>query len=180
MPSGCFFQHPAEFDKLRADPGLMHLAVEETLRFESPVATIPRIPIEDFEYKGSSIKKGQIVQLLIGSANRDPRVFESPERFDINRRTAALASFGHGPHTCLGAQLAREETRIALETLYRRMPRLAIDPSREVTWYRNVGNRGPVNLPVVFRDLFSSECDSRGQSMIGCSLGVLTIIPAAG
>jgi hypothetical protein len=70
-------------------------------------------------------------------------VFENPDRFDINRPDAALVSFGHRPHTCLGAQLAREETRIALEMLYRRMPNLAIDQTRKTTWYRNLGNRGP-------------------------------------
>jgi cytochrome P450 len=145
-----FFQHPAEFGKLKADPELMQQAIEETLRFESPVAAIPRVPLQDFDYKGNTIKKGQLVQLVISSANRDSLVFENPERFDINRRPGAVVSFGHGPHTCLGAQLAREETRIALETLYRRMPNLALDNTREITWYRNVGNRGPVNLPVVF------------------------------
>jgi cytochrome P450 len=145
-----FFQHPEEFRKLRAAPDLMHQAVEETLRFESPVAAIPRIPIEDFAFQGVTFKAGQIVQLVISSANRDPRAFTDPDRFDISRRPSPIVSFGHGPHTCLGAHLAREETRIALESLYRRMPTLALDRTRPITWYRNLGNRGPVNLPVVF------------------------------
>jgi cytochrome P450 family 107 subfamily K polypeptide 1 len=129
---------------------LIHQAIEETLRFDSPVAAIPRIPLEDFDYQGCTIRRGQIIQLVISAANRDPRGFENPQQFDIERHPGAIVSFGHGLHTCLGAQLAREETRIALETLYRRMPNLTLDRSREITWYRNVGNRGPVNLPVVF------------------------------
>jgi Cytochrome P450 len=83
------FQHPDEFGKLKANPGLMHQAIEETLRFESPVAAIPRVPLQDFDYRGARIKKGEIVQLVISSANRDPRVFANPERFDIDRRPGA-------------------------------------------------------------------------------------------
>jgi len=142
------FQHPDQFQLLKNDASLLPQAVEESLRFETPVAAIPRIAREDFEYRGKSIRQGQIIQLLLTSGNRDPEVFENPDRFDLTRKPGKTLSFGHGLHTCLGAMLARQETCLALEILFKRMPRLALDANREIIWYRNLGNRGPINLPV--------------------------------
>ena len=142
--------HPDQFAKLRAEPGLLRNAIEETLRYEPPVTLIPRIALEDLELHGSTIDKGQIVQLSIASANRDAAHFPDPDRFDITRKVGRSLSFGHGPHGCLGALLAMEEAQIALETLFRRMPDLSLDESREIKWYRNAANRGPESLPVVF------------------------------
>ena len=110
---------------------------------------IPRIAAE-VESRENAIRQGQIVQLSIASANRDAAYFTDGERFDILRKPGKHLSFGHGPHGCLGALLAREETQIALETLFRRMPRLALDESKEIQWYRNAGNRGPITLPLIF------------------------------
>jgi cytochrome P450 len=90
------------------------------------------------------------VQLSIASANRDAVHFPEGERFDISRKPGKHLSFGYGPHGCLGASLAREEAQIALETLFRRMPRLRLDESKEIQWYRNAGNRGPLTLPLLF------------------------------
>jgi cytochrome P450 len=142
--------HPDQFTKLKADPALLHNVIEETLRYEPPVTMIPRIAAEDFEFRGNAIRQGQIVQLSIASANRDAAYFTDGERFDISRKPGKQLSFGHGPHGCLGALLAREEAQIALETLFRRMPRLALDESKEIQWYRNAGNRGPITLPLIF------------------------------
>jgi cytochrome P450 len=142
--------HPEQFATLRRQPELLRGALEETLRYEPPVTLIPRIALEDFELGGNTIRKGQIVQLSIASANRDARHFPDPDRFDITRRPGKALSFGHGPHGCLGAPLALEESRIALETLFRRMPDLRLDESREIRWYRNAANRGPESLPLVF------------------------------
>lgn len=142
--------HPDQFAELRAEPGLLRNAIEETLRYEPPVTLIPRIAIEDLELHGSTIRKGQIVQLSIASANRDAAHFPDPDRFDITRKPGRHLSFGHGPHGCLGALLAMEEAQIALETLFRRMPDLDLDESREIKWYRNAANRGPESLPLVF------------------------------
>ena len=142
--------HPDQFARLRAEPELLRNAIEETLRYEPPVTLIPRIALEDFELRGNTIRKGQIVQLSIASANRDATHFPNPSRFDITRKPGRSMSFGHGPHGCLGALLAMEEAQIALETLFRRLPDLSLDESREIKWYRNAANRGPESLPLVF------------------------------
>ena len=144
--------HPDQFHKLRDKPELLRNALEETLRYEPPVTLIPRIALEDFELHGNTIREGQIVQLSIASANRDGAHFPDPDRFDITRKPGKILSFGHGPHGCLGAHLAMEETQIALETLFRRMPNLRLDDSREIRWYRNAANRGPESLPLVFSE----------------------------
>jgi cytochrome P450 len=142
--------HPEERAMLEADPDLLTNAVEETLRYEPPVTLIPRIALEDFDLRGNTIREGQIVQLSIASANSDESHFPDPDKFDVSRKPGRYLSFGFGPHGCLGAPLAKLETRIALETLFRRMPGLKLDESREIVWYRNAANRGPINLPVVF------------------------------
>lgn len=142
--------HPDQFDKLRADPSLLGGTIEETMRYEPPVTLIPRISLEDIEMRGEEIRAGQIVQLSIASANRDESRFPDPDRFDITRKPGGALSFGHGPHGCLGALLALEETRISLETLFRRAPNLKLDDDREIVWYRNAANRGPEALPIKF------------------------------
>ncbi len=144
--------HPDQFHKLRDKPELLRNALEETLRYEPPVTLIPRIALGDFELHGNTIREGQIVQLSIASANRDGAHFPDPDRFDITRKPGKILSFGHGPHGCLGAPLAMEEAQIALETLFRRMPGLKLDDSREIRWYRNAANRGPESLPLVFSE----------------------------
>jgi cytochrome P450 len=84
------------------------------------------------------------------AANRDPAHFPDAECFDISRLPGKHLSFGYGPHGCLGATLAREQARIALATLFRRMPGLQLDRRQPIQWYRNAGNRGPITLPLVF------------------------------
>lgn len=142
--------HRDQWSKLQVEPDLLHNTIEETLRYEPPVILIPRVAAEDFELHGNTIHEGHIVQLNMASANRDEAHFPDPDTFDITKKPARHLSFGHGPHGCLGALLAREETRIALETLFRRMPGIELDESREIEWYRNAGNRGPTILPLVF------------------------------
>jgi len=141
---------PDQWAALQADPTLLHNAIEETLRYEPPVTLIPRVAGEDFHWQGELIRHGQIVQLSIASANRDSAHFADGERFDISRPPGKHLSFGFGPHGCLGATLAREQARIALTTLFRRMPGLRLDERRPIQWYRNAGNRGPTTLPLVF------------------------------
>lgn len=142
--------HPAQRDALRSDPTLLHNAIEEALRYEPPVSLIPRVALSDIDFSGHTIEEGQIVQLSIASANRDAAHFSDPDRFDISRPPGRALSFGHGPHTCLGVHLAKEQTRIAVEALFRRFPDLELDEERETEWYRNAGNRGPESLPLVF------------------------------
>jgi len=142
--------HPDQRAKLQSEPALLPNVIEETLRYEPPVTMIPRIAIEDFELHGNTIRKGQTVQLSIASANRDVAHFPDGERFDISRRPGRHLGFGFGPHGCLGAPLAGAEAQVALETLFRRMPGLRLDEGKEIHWYRNAGNRGPITLPLVF------------------------------
>jgi cytochrome P450 len=118
-------QHPEELEKLRSNPELADGAVEEVLRFRGPVhGTKPNWAKEDVEMHGVLIKRGTPVMPLLGAANRDPRVFENPEVFDIERSPNKHLAFGYGIHLCLGAWLARLETRVALNTLLRRNPNL--------------------------------------------------------
>ena len=123
--------HPDQLTSLRADPSLMTTAVEELLRFDSPVErTITRWAAAEVELGGRTIARGDLVIAVIGSANRDEQRFPAAAELDLRRFENKHVGFGRGPHYCLGAPLARVETEIALETLLRRLPslRLAIAP----------------------------------------------------
>jgi cytochrome P450 len=123
--------HPEQLARLRAEPDLVGLAVEEVLRYNGPVqSTKPAYALEDVTMHGVTIPKGATVMPLLGAANHDPAVFERPEVFDIARTPNRHLGFGQGIHYCLGAPLARMETRIALRTLLERNPnlRLAVEP----------------------------------------------------
>jgi cytochrome P450 len=144
-------EHPVEHQRLREDPSLLTSVIEESLRFEPPITAIPRVARQDVVIHDQTIRTGEIVQLSIAAANRDPSRFPDPDRFDAARNPHGVVSFGHGPHGCLGARLAKEEATIALEVLFRRLGTdLRLDHSREVRWYRNAGNRGPEALPLRF------------------------------
>lgn len=126
-------QYPDQLDRLRENPDLVASALEEIQRFRGPIhSSKPEYAIEDVQWRdGTMIKKGTAVMPLFGSANHDPDAFEDPETFDIGRDPNHHLSFGHGVHFCLGAQLARLETRIALRNLFDRNPdlRLAVPES---------------------------------------------------
>lgn len=143
--------HPDQLDLLRRDPGLLPGAIEEFLRYDGPVSPgIARFAREDVEIAGVRITRGETV--LIGSAlaDRDPERFPEPDRLDITRPDNAHLAFGHGIHYCLGAPLARLEGRIAIGTVLRRLPGLALAvPPAEIPW-RPGGLRGPLTLPVTF------------------------------
>jgi len=144
-------EHPSEYSRVREDPSLLRSAIDESLRYEPPITEIPRIALEDIEVRDQKIATGDIIQLSIVAANRDPDHFPDPDRFDVTRNPHGILSFGHGPHGCLGHLLALEQTTIALDVLFRRADGpLRLDDSREIKWYRNAGNRGPENLPVTF------------------------------
>ena len=125
-------QHPDQLEKLRARPELIDSAVEEILRYNGPVqSTKPGYALEDVTLHGITVPKGSAVIPFLGAANRDPAVFENPDVFDIERFPNKHLGFGSGIHSCLGAPLARMETKIALTNLLKRNPnlRLAVDPS---------------------------------------------------
>jgi pimeloyl-[acyl-carrier protein] synthase len=140
-------RHPDQLQLLRSDPGLMAGAVEEFLRYDAPVQADGRTALAEVEIDGRQIRKRQRIVLLIGSANRDPGVFDHPDRLDITRRGPSHLSFGRGIHHCLGAPLARLEARIVFETLLERYTemRLLVEtpPFRD-----NVVLRGLKDLPV--------------------------------
>lgn len=122
-----FSQHPDQWDLVRAEPDRIPAAVEEILRYLPPSQYQGRFSFEDREFEGGTIPKGFPVLLLTGAATRDPRAFERADDFDITRPPSLSLGFGHGIHSCLGAALARLESRIAIEELASRWSRLTID-----------------------------------------------------
>ena len=138
---------PVEAERLRANPSLMPSAVEEFLRFDSPVQLTDRVASEDVELGGRLVRRGRQVVALLGAANHDPAHFAKPEQLDIGRADNRHLAFGHGPHFCLGAPLARLEAEVALAALLRRFPTLRGDASA-VVYRRSVLLRGPVALPL--------------------------------
>jgi cytochrome P450 len=141
--------HPNELARLRADPALITNAVEELLRLGPPVQLTARIATADVELAGQAIAKGTEVVALIAAANRDPEVFENPNRLDIGRQDNRHLSFGGGIHHCLGAPLARIEAQEALGHLIRRFPDLALD-ERDIEWKPTSTIRGPQHLALVW------------------------------
>ena len=140
-------RHPDQFERLRADPDLIPAAVEELLRFDSPVQTDFRGALRDCEVNGFPVRQGQGVITLLGAANRDPAAFEHPDRLDVGRAGGNHLSFGRGIHHCLGAPLARLEGRIVLETLLERFSSMRLLSERPA--FRNsVVLRGLRSLPV--------------------------------
>ena len=141
-------RNPDQLERLRGDMSLLPRAVEETLRMEPANPIMARLIAEDFEYQGASLKKGQLLFLGIGSANRDPEFVEDPERFDIGRKPGKHLGFGSGPHFCIGSILAKREATIALRELLTRFPNLRSNGAEE--WTTQAGMRGPLKLPVAF------------------------------
>ncbi|MBW2399066.1 MAG: cytochrome P450 [Deltaproteobacteria bacterium] len=110
-------ERPQVLEEVSADPSLIPALVEESLRFESPFQFMPRRATRDTELRETPIPRGSTVLAMIGAANRDPRYFPEPDRFDIHRDTTGHLAFGYGVHFCLGSHLARLEVRVALEEL---------------------------------------------------------------
>jgi cytochrome P450 len=130
-----FLTHPDELAKLRADPSLMAAAVEEVLRYEPPVDITGRIASREMEIGGCPIHTTQSLLVSLRGANRDPAVFEDPDRFDITRKKSPHVAFGGGAHICIGAPLARIEAQVALSRLFARFPNLRLaDPDMKPEW----------------------------------------------
>jgi len=142
-------RHPDQLALLRQDPTLIGGAVEELLRYDSPVQGTPRIVTEEMTLGETVVQPGQTLLLLYGAANRDPERFPDPDRLDITRRDNKHLAFVHGAHFCLGAALARMEAQIALGTLLGRAPDLRM-ACEEVEWRPNALMRGLKALPVRF------------------------------
>ncbi|MFE6910000.1 cytochrome P450 family protein [Streptomyces erythrochromogenes] len=142
---------PDQLDLLRSEPELLGSAVEEFLRYDGPVNPgIARFAREDVEIAGTAIPRGATVLIASAIADRDPARFPDPDRLDITRQDNAHLAFGHGVHYCLGAPLARLEGQIAIGTVLRRLPGLALAVAPDEIRWRPGGLRGPLSLPVTF------------------------------
>ncbi len=127
------FRHPAQLERLRQEPALLARAIDELLRYDTPLQMFERWVLEDVEIAGVAVPKGAELGLLFGSANRDPAVFPEPDRLDLARPEAAShLSFGAGVHYCLGAPLGRLELELSFGTLLARLPDMA--PAEEPAW----------------------------------------------
>lgn len=139
-------RNPAELDRLRGAPEVTTAQAEELLRYDAPGQLASRVARVDVEIGGVRIPKGDAVLALLGAANRDPARFANPDQLDLTRRNVKHLSFGHGIHLCLGAQLARLETRIALRRLIDRAPGLEI--TGPLRWKPHAALRGLRELPL--------------------------------
>lgn len=146
----CLLEDPDEFARLRADRDLMGKAIEEVLRYRAPVQWVMRTPRRDIEMHGRTIPAGKLVLVMIGSANRDAAQFHDPDRFDIARHPNPHLTFGLGNHFCLGAPLARMETRIALTDLIERLQGLELASNDPWEPRKALHIHGPNHLPVRF------------------------------
>jgi len=135
-------RHPDQLMQLRADASLYGPAIEEFLRIESPFQSLPRTVMADIELHGHLLRRGQLVQVMIGAANRDPLRFPDPNTLDIHRSDNKHLAFGYGVHFCLGAALARLEAPIALRALLDRFPRMQLIPSEPPRWKVSMVQRG--------------------------------------
>jgi hypothetical protein len=156
-------RHPDVLQELRSNLSLIPSAVEELLRYEAPSQYTTRVAPEDFEIGGRTIGKGQSTIAVMAAANRDPERFPDPDRIDIRRTDNRHLAFGWAAHYCFGAPLARIEGQATFEALLSRLPDLALEPG-PLVWRRNLGLRGLVALPV----LFKSE-----NTYAGCSVAEL-------
>jgi cytochrome P450 len=138
---------PDERKRLQEEPALISSAVDEFLRYESPIQLTDRKVIADCEVGGVAIRGGQMVAVVLGAANRDPARFADPDRLDVGRADNRHLAFGHGNHFCLGAQLARLECEVAIGSLLARFPGLSGEPEPSA-WRRSMIVRGPESLPL--------------------------------
>lgn len=141
-----FARNPEQYDLVRANPDLIPMAIEEHLRFSSPIQNLYRYTCADYEVGGVRIPQGARVLLSFGAANRDPIAFEDPDVFRADRNPKMHVGLGYGAHMCVGAPLARMEAYAVLAELVERVSR--IEPAGEPTWSTNSSLRGPTHLPV--------------------------------
>lgn len=147
-----------QFDGLRARPGTISAAALELARYDSAVQFITRIPSEDVELDGHTLRRGDRVYLALGAANRDPAAFAAPDALDLTRRETSNLPFGSGIHFCLGSALARSMVEVVLERLVRH-PSIAID-EHGIVRRRTIVLRGVRTLPLRLRAAFDTESET--------------------
>ena len=141
--------HPEQFAAVQADRELIGPAIEEGLRFETPLTTVQRYAAEETELEGVTLPEGAVIDVCIGSANRDERRWERSEEFDIFRKRLPHISFAAGEHTCMGLHLARMETRVALECLLDRLTDITL-VTDDNPYIHGQPFRSPTAMPVTF------------------------------
>jgi hypothetical protein len=141
--------HPDQLEKLKREPSIIQSAVEELLRYDSPVQQTFRIATEDVEISGQKIQAGQMVLVSLGAANRDPSKFSDPDRLKLTRRENKHLAFADGIHHCLGAYLSRVEGQIAINTLIQNLPEMK-RVEKKTEWRKNMTLRMMKTLPVTF------------------------------
>ncbi|MGI9353849.1 MAG: cytochrome P450 [Rhizobiaceae bacterium] len=140
-------KHPEDMESLRADPSLLPNAIQEMFRYESPLPFFHRHATKDVTLRGRHFPAGTTFGLLYGAANRDPRQFDDPDKFDIARTPNRHLAFGLGAHLCLGNNLARLNMRVIFEALLRRFPKIEL-ATEQVIYKRGLSVRGPAVLPI--------------------------------
>lgn len=144
-----FLDHPDEFRRLKSDPSLVKTAVEEVVRWSAPVNYMKRTATRDLVYDGHEIREGDMFALFYASANRDPEVFDDPDRFDVGRNPNRHLGFGWAEHYCLGAHLARASIKALLEQLVERMD--SMERAGDADYVASSFVVGPKHLPVRYR-----------------------------
>jgi cytochrome P450 len=147
----CFMENPEQLALLREDPGLITSAIEEVLRYRSPLQAAFRATNRDVELHGRTIPAGRFVLAMVGSANRDQSHFSEPNKFDIKRDPNPHIAFGHGIHFCLGAALSRLEARIALPDFLSRVKHFELDTDEPLKPRKAFHVHGPSNLPLGYQ-----------------------------
>jgi len=142
--------HPEQLTLLRSKPELLENTIEEILRYQSPVQMVRRFAHENIEVGGQTIRTGDLILVLLGACNRDPRQFAQPDSFDISRPEIKHLAFSMGIHFCLGAELARMEGKVALEAIFNSFPHLATQNGASLVYKRPFALRGLAALPVTF------------------------------
>jgi len=141
--------NPDQIQKIKEDPTLIAAAIEELLRYDSPVQLLARVALEDVDIDDQRIQTGDRVHLSLGAANRDPAVFSQPDRLDFGRTQQGIP-FGGGIHYCLGAALARIQGQIAINTVVQRLAELQINREEPLEWRKNIVLRGLRTFPITF------------------------------
>jgi cytochrome P450 len=146
----CFLEHPEQLDRVRERPELLPSAIEEVLRYRSPLQWLMRTPTREVEVGGHTMRPGELVLAMLGSANRDGLQFPEADRFDVTREPNAHLAFGYGSHFCLGAALSRMEARIALTDLLGRLKNLRRASDEPWEPRKGLHVHGPSRLAVRF------------------------------
>jgi cytochrome P450 len=165
----CLLEHPDELARLRANLDLLPSTIEEVLRYRAPLQWVMRAPRHDVTMHGVTIPAGRLILPVIGSANRDPRVFPEANRFDITRNPNPHLAFGQGLHICLGAPLARLEARIALTDLLERLPDLRLASADPLPPRQALNAHGPAHLPICFQPARQNAALGNARALLSAS-----------